>query len=56
MSCHAWLKTYRGTVFRWEVDHHDHLTVAYCGTRIADATVTLRIVNITLVQISGESG
>jgi acyl-CoA thioester hydrolase len=31
------LETYRGTVFRWEVDHNDHLTVAYYFTRIADA-------------------
>jgi len=23
-----WLETYRGTVFRWEVDHNDHFTVA----------------------------
>lgn len=33
----GWLETYRGTVFRWEVDHNDHLTVAYYFTRIADA-------------------
>ncbi|HSB40466.1 MAG TPA: thioesterase family protein, partial [Methylomirabilota bacterium] len=32
-----WLETYRGTVFRWEVDHNDHLTVAYYFSRIADA-------------------
>jgi acyl-CoA thioester hydrolase len=32
-----WLETYRGTVFRWEVDHNDHLTVAYYFARIADA-------------------
>jgi acyl-CoA thioester hydrolase len=30
-------ETYRGTVFRWEVDHNDHLTVAYYFARIADA-------------------
>jgi len=24
-----WLETYRGTVFRWEVDGNDHFTVAY---------------------------
>lgn len=33
----AWLETYRGTVFRWEVDPNDHLTVAYYFARIADA-------------------
>lgn len=33
----GWLETYRGTVFRWEVDHNDHLTVAYYFSRIADA-------------------
>jgi len=32
-----WLETYRGTVFRWEVDHNDHFTVAYYLARIADA-------------------
>jgi len=32
-----WLETYRGTVFRWEVDHNDHFTVAYYFGRIADA-------------------
>ena len=33
----SWLETYRGTVYRWEVDHNDHLTVAYYFTRLADA-------------------
>ena len=32
-----WIETYRGTVFRWEVDHNDHFTVAYYLARIADA-------------------
>jgi acyl-CoA thioesterase FadM len=32
-----WLETYRGTVFRWEVDHNDHFTVAYYLARIGDA-------------------
>ncbi len=36
-----WLETYRGTVFRWEVDHNDHLTVAYYFPRIADAGLGL---------------
>lgn len=33
----SWLETYRGTVYRWEVDHNDHLTVAYYFARFADA-------------------
>ena len=37
MPSDAWLETYRGTVFRWEVDHNDHFTVAYYVARIADA-------------------
>ncbi|HXA98540.1 MAG TPA: thioesterase family protein [Candidatus Dormibacteraeota bacterium] len=32
-----WLETYRGIVYRWEVDPNDHLTVAYYFARIADA-------------------
>jgi len=34
-----WLETYRGTVFRWEVDANDHFTVAYYMARFNDATV-----------------
>jgi acyl-CoA thioesterase FadM len=37
MPIEPWLETYRGTVFRWEVDHNDHFTVAYYLARIADA-------------------
>ncbi len=37
----AWLETYRGGVYRWEVDHNDHLTVAYYFTRLADAGLGL---------------
>lgn len=33
----GWVETYRGTVFRWEVDSNDHLTVAYYFSRFADA-------------------
>ena len=36
-----WLETYRGTVFRWEVDANDHFTVAYYLARFADGAVTL---------------
>jgi len=36
-----WLETYRGTVFRWEVDANDLFTVAYYLARFDDAAVTL---------------
>ena len=37
----AWLETYRGTVFRWEVDANDHFTVAYYLARFSDAAVNV---------------
>ena len=37
----GWLETYRGIVYRWEVDHNDHLTVAFYFARLGDATLTL---------------
>lgn len=37
----GWVETYRGTVFRWEVDSNDHLTVAYYFSRFADAGLGL---------------
>ena len=37
----AWLETYRGTVYRWELDNVDHFTVAFYFTRIDDATLVL---------------
>ncbi|HTO12678.1 MAG TPA: thioesterase family protein [Candidatus Binatia bacterium] len=36
-----WRETYRGTVFRWEVDANDHFTVAYYMARFGDAAVTM---------------
>jgi acyl-CoA thioesterase FadM len=33
----GWLETYRGIVYRWEVDHNDHLTVAFYFARLDDA-------------------
>lgn len=36
-----WVDTYRGTVFPWETDIVEHLTVAYYFERFADATLTL---------------
>jgi acyl-CoA thioester hydrolase len=37
----SWLDTYRGTVYRWEVDNVDHFTVAYYFERFEDATLGL---------------
>ena len=37
----AWLETCRGTVYRWEVDHVDHFTVAYYFARFQEATEAL---------------
>jgi acyl-CoA thioesterase FadM len=37
----SWIETYRGTVFRWELDNVDHFTVAYYFQRFADATLGL---------------
>ena len=31
------IETYRGVVYRWELDHNDHFTVAYYFQRFADA-------------------
>jgi acyl-CoA thioesterase FadM len=41
MPSDHWLETYRGTVFRWEVDSNDHLTVAYYLARFGDAALPL---------------
>ncbi len=35
------IETYRGTVYRWEVDNVDHFTVAYYFERFEDATLGL---------------
>lgn len=37
----SWLETYRGTVYRWELDNVDHFTVAFYFQRFADATLGL---------------
>jgi acyl-CoA thioesterase FadM len=37
----AWIETVRGTVYRWEVDHVDHFTVAYYFARFQEATASL---------------
>jgi acyl-CoA thioesterase FadM len=41
MPSDHWIETYRGTVFRWEVDSNDHLTVAYYLARFDDAAVNV---------------
>jgi acyl-CoA thioesterase FadM len=41
VSPDSWIETYRGGVFRWEIDHVDHLTVAYYFERFEDASVAL---------------
>jgi acyl-CoA thioester hydrolase len=41
MPADKWIETYRGTVFRWEVDDNDHFTVAYYLARIADASAAM---------------
>jgi len=38
MNDKAWHETYRGTVYRWEVDNNDHFTVAFYFARLDDAT------------------
>jgi len=38
MNAMSWLETYRGTVYRWEVDQVDHFTVAFYFARFEDAT------------------
>ena len=37
----TWIETYRGTVYRWELDNVDHFTVAFYFQRFADATLGL---------------
>ena len=41
MDSGGWVDTYRGTVFPWETDIVEHLTVAYYFERFADATLNL---------------
>ena len=41
MPADHWMESYRGTVFRWEVDANDHLTVAYYLSRFGDATLNV---------------
>jgi acyl-CoA thioester hydrolase len=41
MNATSWLETYRGMVYRWEVDPVDHFTVAFYFARFEDATLAL---------------
>ena len=41
MNTTSWLETYRGMVYRWEVDPVDHFTVAFYFARFEDATLAL---------------
>lgn len=41
MTAAGWVETYRGTVYRWELDHNDHFTVAYYFQRFGDAAQAL---------------
>lgn len=49
-----WLETYRGTVYRWEVDQVDHFTVAFYFSRFEDAThAMLLAVGLDPVSLAG---
>jgi acyl-CoA thioester hydrolase len=55
----SWLETYRGTVYRWEVDNVDHFTVAFYFARLEDATqALLHAVHLDLESLaaSGQAG
>src|SRR5712692_4646632 len=41
MNATSWIETYRGMVYRWEVDPVDHFTVAFYFARFEDATLAL---------------
>lgn len=49
-----WLETYRGTVYRWEVDQVDHFTVAFYFARFEDATdAILHTLGLDLPALQG---
>lgn len=37
----SWMETYRGTVYRWEVDQVEHFTVAFYFARFEDAALAM---------------
>jgi acyl-CoA thioesterase FadM len=50
----SWLETYRGTVYRWEVDNVDHFTVAFYFARFEDATqMLLHTLGLDPVEAAG---
>lgn len=54
MNAMSWLETYRGTVYRWEVDQVDHFTVAFYFARFEDATqAILHAVGLDPVALAG---
>src|SRR5215467_14473669 len=55
----SWIETYRGTVYRWEVDNVDHFTVAFYFARLEDATqALLHAVHLDLESLAktGQAG
>jgi len=54
MNAMSWLETYRGTVYRWEVDQVDHFTVAFYFARFEDAThAMLHAVGLDPIALAG---
>ena len=54
MNAMSWLETYRGTVYRWEVDQVDHFTVAFYFARFEDTThAILHAVGLDPVALAG---
>ena len=50
----SWLETYRGSVYRWEVDNVDHFTVAFYFARFEDATLhLLHAIGLDPVALAG---
>lgn len=53
----SWLETYRGMVYRWEVDNVDHFTVAFYFSRLEDATqALLHAVGLDLESLAKTGG
>ena len=53
----SWLETYRGTVYRWEVDNVDHFTVAFYFARLEDARdALLHAIGLDAEALAGSGG
>src|SRR2546428_11386622 len=53
----SWIETYRGTVYRWEVDNVDHFTVAFYFARLEDARdALLHAVGLDAEALEGSAG